>query len=537
MPGKVWPSDAPRPASSYAERTVWSRLKAGLPAGWTAWHSLRIRDGKNVLGEGDFVLAHPERGLLVLEVKGGQVEQRGGLWYSNGKQLEKAPLDQGNGFLRRLRERLGEWNCWPPAWGAAVAFPDVEFDEQPWQDDLRGVVLGKNHLSWLDQYLPAAIERALPAPDGGHGEWTKRLHQMWGETWVPSLSLGHRVEEARRAHLDLDEIQLATLDLLSGQDRALVQGGAGTGKTLLAVEAARRELAAGRRPLLLCFTQPLGRWLRARLDGSGIEVHTVGGLAKSEAEKVDGPDGGADFTDTSTWRKFCERAADVCTPRWDSIVVDEAQDFDFEAWYLVSRLAEGKRLWAFRDTGQAFWPDREPPAGLFPTPFPLGRGRRSPPGIDALARRYLGEPSDEALVRKAVLDGTLGLVPCEDPARVAACVGAEIDRLYSQGVKPGDVGVVSLRGQNARDAVHHAPSLGRHAFVGAGSDGMEDRLVADTFLRWKGLERPVILVADVGAADRERFGTRMHIALTRALTAARVVGPAGATGSWPGLPG
>jgi hypothetical protein len=498
---------------------------------------MRIRDGRNLLGEGDFVLAHPERGLLVIEVKGGQIEQRDGLWTSNGKALEKAPLDQGNTFLRRLRERLDEWHCAPPAWGAAVVFPDTELDEQPWQDDLRGVVLGKNHLTWLDQYLPGVIERALPRPDGGRGEWTRRLHQMWGETWVPALSLGSRVAEARRQRLDLDEVQLAALELLSGQDRALVQGGAGTGKTLLAVEAARRELAAGRRPLLLCFTQPLGKWLRARLEGSGIDVHTVGGLAKTEAEAVDGVDGTADFSDTSTWRKFCERAADVCTPRWDAIVVDEAQDFDFEAWYLVGRLAEGKRLWAFRDTGQAFWPEREPPSGLFPAPFLLPRGKRSPPGIEALARRYLGEPADEAPIRKALADGTLGLVPCGEAGETADRVGREIDRLLSQGVKPGEIGVVSLRGQNAKDAVHHAPRLGRHAFVGAGSDGMEEQLVADTFLRWKGLERPVILVADVGAADRERFGTRMHIALTRALTAARVVGPASAAGSWPGLPG
>lgn len=64
---------------------------------------------------------------------------------------------------------------------------------------------------------------------------------------------------------------------------------------------------------------------------------------------------------------------------------------------------------------------------------------------------------------------------------------------------------------------------------------MEEHLVADSFMRWKGLERPVIVVADVDPGQ-ERFGTRMHIALTRALTAARIVAPPSQPGSeWPGL--
>jgi hypothetical protein len=66
---------------------------------------------------------------------------------------------------------------------------------------------------------------------------------------------------------------------------------------------------------------------------------------------------------------------------------------------------------------------------------------------------------------------------------------------------------------------------------------MEERLVADTFLRWKGLERPAIIVADVPAEGLRRFGTRMHIALTRALVAARIVAAPGGAGEWPGLPG
>ena len=39
--------------------------------------------------------------------------------------------------------------------------------------------------------------------------------------------------------------------------------------------------------------------------------------------------------------------------------MDEAQDLQDEAWMFVSCLAEGKRLIAFHDPGQAFWSDRQ----------------------------------------------------------------------------------------------------------------------------------------------------------------------------------
>jgi hypothetical protein len=528
------PADAPRPTSSEAEKAVWARLKAGLPAGWTAWHSLRIRDDRNLLGETDFVLAHPERGLLVLEVKGGQVEQRDGRWFSNDVPLRHSPLDQALRFLGRLNKRLDQWSCQAPAWGAAVAFPDRDVDEQPTQDDLRGVVLGRNHLAWLDQWLPAVVEKALPPPRPARGEWMKRLHQLWGESWSKPLALGTRVELAKQRTLALDERQLDALDLLASQERALIQGGAGTGKTLLAVEAARRLAAEGQRVLLLCSTQPLAKWLGARLLGTSIQVETVSGLARSLAEQADGPRRSAAPPVEADWKGWFERASDLAEPRWDAVIVDEAQDFPFEAWAMVEGLARGRRLWAFQDPGQRYWTDRVVPADLFGQPFQLKRGQRSPSGIEALAARYAGEPGDEQAIARAVASRELVRVDCPGGAQVADRVGVEVERLWSEGIKLGDIGVVSLHGQNRPDAVHRAGRLGRHEFVLADADGMEQRLVADSFLRWKGLERPVIIIADVDPALNQ-FATRMHIALTRALAAVRMVAPKGG-GAWPGLP-
>lgn len=55
---------------------------------------------------------------------------------------------------------------------------------------------------------------------------------------------------------------------------------------------------------------------------------------------------------------------------------------------------------------------------------------------------------------------------------------------------------------------------------------MESRLVADTFLRWKGLERPAIVVADLPEGELSRLSVRLNVALTCATLAVRCVGTA-----------
>jgi hypothetical protein len=522
----LWPREEIRPATSLAEVAVYKALRAGLPPGWSAWHSLRIRDRNNHLGEGDFVLAHPERGALVLEVKGGAVEQRDGRWYSNGIALDKAPLDQANGYVKRLAARCQELGYPLPAFGAAACFPDVPAERQPSEDDLANVVLGKNHLAWLAEALPGVADRALPEPRDVRVGWMEQLHRLWGESWVPTLSLGMRARDVEERRFALDEGQLAVLDGVLENSRVLVRGGAGSGKTLVASEAARRAAERGERVLLLCFTQPLQHWLAARLQGSGVEVQTISGFAKRLAEsrgKV--RPFPADPTDATYWSEVLLEAAAWVERSWDLVVVDEAQDLQPEAWLLVEELTSDRKLWAFEDPAQRFWEDRSPPERLFGTRLTLRRGRRSPSGVEAYANRWAGLNADESMIQRARASGVLTFVGAPSTTSLPQKIGEEIDRLLSSGLQQGDIGIVSLRGRAAADSLLASPHFGRHEHVSADHAEMEGRLVADSFLRWKGLERPAIIVVDLPCGDRPgQFGVRMYVALTRALVCARVAG-------------
>jgi len=113
----VYPRENPRPTGSRAEVRVYEALRAKLPSGWYAWHSLRVQTSGGWCGEGDFVIAEPRRGLLVLEVKGGAVEQHDGRWWQNGRLMDGSPRDQAFRFRTLLLDRLAAGNCEPPAHG------------------------------------------------------------------------------------------------------------------------------------------------------------------------------------------------------------------------------------------------------------------------------------------------------------------------------------------------------------------------------------------------------------------------------------
>ena len=455
----IHPRDTFRPTSSKAEQAVWSALRKHMPPGWYGWHSLRIRDRYAYEGEGDFILAHPDRGFLVLEVKGGQVEQRDGRWFQNGEPMPKAPLEQGTGFARKLSLRLRDANCAAPAYGAAVCFPDTYVGAQPSQDNLTGLVIGQGELPYLEDALPPMMTRAFPEARPAKGHWIEALHRLWGETWVPSLALGTRAKEALDRRLGLDPTQLEVLDGLLDNDRALVQGGAGSGKTLVAAEMARRLAGAGQKVLLLCFTAPLQKWLASRLDGSGVDVVTVSGLAKRLVDSSGGAPAAPVITGVEAWGDLFARASDHCRRDWDVVIVDEAQDLQFEAWVLVSNLAEGKRLFAFHDPGQGFWVDRKPPRDLFKAFYPLPRQLRGPPGVRALSDRILGKPFDAAALSAARADGTIGVVTRTEPD-----LGAGQDRC---GGGPAPLGRARRRADRDRLATRPA-CRGHHSQPDAG---------------------------------------------------------------------
>jgi hypothetical protein len=128
----------------------------------------------------------------------------------------------------------------------------------------------------------------------------------------------------------------------------------------------------------------------------------------------------------------------------------------------------------------------------------------------------------EAVARE-VADGTIKVIVCGDTeAEAHEAVGREIRALKAEGFGESDIAVISLRGMMYPGNIMHRKQLGGCELAQATDLERRDRVVCDTFLRYKGLERPVVIIADL-KTEAKRYAVRMNIAVSRAFGVLRVV--------------
>ena len=539
MAGRMYPTDGPRSRISEAECAVYRALAAGgLPDGWTAWHSLRLRVGNGWEGEGDFVIANPKRGLLVLEVKGGRVELQGGRWLQNAREMDRPPRAQAIAFAKHLGDAMRSRMPIVPGYGAACAFPDVDFDAGPNCGDIAGLVIGRRDLPHLATILPGLLDRATPDFALPAGDWTRCLTELWGETWVPAIGLRSRVDDAAERTLALDRDQLRVLDYAGENTRAVVVGGAGSGKTVVARELAVRRARQGQRALYACFTDALGRRVDAALSAeraAGAKVQAVSiqryahDLLRAAGQSCNPEQNG--FWGEVSLRAACD-ALPPPTERPDLLVVDEAQDFAAGDWDLVQALSDGRGLWVMLDENQRFWAERNLPAALVAGVFRLclpGQ-HRNPSAVEKFAALYTEDGAQSA----APADPAVLRVVAAPAPKILDRVRHEIETLQKNGARPGDIAVLSLAGQT-RSHLLETPTLGSFRLARADAADASEHVVADTFLRFKGLERPFVIVTELVHGEGMKYDVRMHIALTRATAGVIVVCDEDAVGRDPRL--
>lgn len=523
----LYPLDEPRSTESRAEENVHLVMKRDLPDGWYAWHSLKIRDADGQKGEGDFVIVDPSRGMVVLEVKGGHLKQKGGHWFQNEKKLKKTPLDQAEGYVRKLVSRLKENNVQLPNWEVAAFFPDTSFEAPPSQNDLWDRLLGKQDLASFNNSLEHLFSNILLNPKPTSRNLVQSLHDLWGDCWISHVPLGNKTHLLSDARIQLDKRQFELIDGWAEIDRLLIKGCAGSGKTLIASEAARRLAARGEKVLILCFTEGLARWLGAQHKDSEVRVEPIRSFARTILQEKEHslP---IDENGNLEWDKLAFEAAGIVEETedqellFDAVIVDEAQDLDVGDWELIRCLAGENKLWAFHDPKQRFWQGREPDMSLFDTTFVLSKNYRTPQSLMDVAESYNEFGESKTLVKAAIEEKTLDVICAPSLSSIAKKVELEIKKLRGDRFEPHRIVVLSLRGKSATDSILKKLNIPEIDCYSVDEVLADDHLIADTFLRFKGLERDAVIITDL-CPDQKNYATRMHIALTRSLVCARVV--------------
>ena len=351
---QMYPEQLDPETKSGAERLLYEQFREQLDENYLVFHSVHWqandRRGNPRDGEADFVLAHPERGILTLEVKGGGIHRdpHSGGWTSTSAAGVvtpiKNPLEQAKDSkysqLDLLKQALRRFVFV----GHAVAFPAIVVGDRYLGPDLpRQIVLDATDLSQLSRWVERAmdywrgsrtIQQSAPGKDA-----LRELRRSFGRQWSFKPALWGQVSEERQVLIHLTQEQFVLLDLLNRQRQVVISGFAGSGKTLLAAEKATRLSRQGFRVLLTCFNRSLAEELRQRLPwGANLDIYHFHGLCTSLAREAGLPVPSNSEQDRVYFeRRLAEtlkEAARLLRRRYDAIIVDEAQDF-YETWWIA----------------------------------------------------------------------------------------------------------------------------------------------------------------------------------------------------------
>lgn len=517
---------------------------------WFVLHSLDIADHvRQVEGEADFVVIVPGTGIIVIEVKSHRsIDRRSdGTWrLGNDAPTSRGPFQQAREAMYSLRSYLRKKN---------IDLQPIPVLSAVWFTSVRARTMLPTSPEWHDWQVmdsedlksaPAAILRTLVAGTthlddkikhfsyGGVGPDNETAERIVG-LLRPKFELVTVAGDRRRARnsqlVTFIEEQYLALDAASDNHSVLFAGPAGSGKTFLAMESARREIATGKQGRLLCFNRFLGKRLAsdmAEIEGLHVGTFHQELLRLAAVDRVPG-DARPDFWNV----ELPERAMEALIDGGDSLVsdflvIDEIQDIATDSYLdvldlmVTGGLKEG-RLLLFGDferqaifgneTGRDRLRSRAPylsshklmqncrnlprigyQVNLLSHLQPgYQQFRRQDDGIDPVFRQYKAKQDQSTLLTTAIRG------------------------LKDDGYELSEIVVLSPLRNDSVAATTNDPWLRQILKPADGFPARPGRVQYSTIQAFKGLEAPAVVVTDLDAtATTDNFDSLLYVGLTRA---------------------
>lgn len=531
---------------SPGEIAVFNALKTARGTeDWTVIHSLNIaKHISQVSGEVDFIILIPAQGILCLEVKAcASLRREDDAWFygSNPNPDYRGPFKQAEGaqhsLLQFIKKQTGVQLKAP--FFSAAAFTHINFEDQSpewhsWQ------IIDKQR---IDRYGIAQCILATVKAGRNHFESTPAGGWLKNEKDEPSLQTIKQLvsvlrpvfeyfeSPASRKKRAFDEIkkfteeQFQALDIAELNDRMAYTGPAGTGKTFLAIETARREAEAGKKVLCLCYNEMLGDYLKDEIKpiGGSAECSTAAGFML----KITGL---APKQNSSFWNQELPLAAKQAfaekNEQFDVLIIDEAQDFmtlefiDFLDAAVKGGLKHG-RIRLFGDfEGQAVQHSELSLAELKESWMPdlsifrLGKNCRNTPRVGHLAGGFTnGAIKYAGFYRQD--DGVEPVILTYASAdEQSSLLIKKLTEYKDQGIGLGDVAILSCKTQGS--AINAIVQMFSKSAADP-KDRLENGLICTTVRRFKGLERYGVIVTDIDEPSQQQIAELLYIASTRAV--------------------
>ena len=325
---------------------------------WVVFHSLGIAHHQTLIeGEVDFLVIAPKFGIFALEVKGGRVKRTDGMWTFTNRAghvdtKSRGPFEQASDAIFSIMDAIKEkadvehYNVGNLHFGFGVMVPDIEYgtmgiDEEPWQvfdcndgDNVRDFIvrLAEGSQKKYEETYGKLKPSKLPTSQDA-----KYLISILRSDFDKVLAIKARINNAEQELIELTEKQYRCLDQIEENRRGVVYGPAGTGKTLLAIEQAKKSVLNGKKVALLCFNNSIGTWFQTFFQEQASDykpefVGTFHGfmtkLLIDAGERIDVP------SDDEAKRVYYEKLLPskalevllISPTEFDEIIIDEAQD-------------------------------------------------------------------------------------------------------------------------------------------------------------------------------------------------------------------
>ena len=515
----LWPEQPEFVTES--ERLVWEQLCANLGADDLLIANKRVTDHSKDF-EIDIVVVMPGAGVVVVEVKGGGVRHDGTSWRRqlNGNDSSIDPVEQARTAKYALRKYIEDDNRWGSRsrvrWGHVVVLPYLSLaDDFALPDCPRWAVVGRNDMPELAQRLRAIGERQKTKNRRVTGDDAATIAEILRGRSLPQRDLIGDAAEREDVADRLTQAQTVILDAIRLLPRVEVRGGAGSGKTWLALEQARRLSRDGRRVALLCYSRGLAAFLERRVRAFSHRkdvpayVGTFHGLGAEWGAEA-GSDDDTDYWERRLPEQMVTLAADQAVGhRFDAIVVDEAQDFADQWWpalFAALKDADTGGLYAFSDEGQRVF-SRYGGVPDVLLPVVLDHNLRNTVQI---AESF----NTLATMRMRLLGGegpAVRFVECPTTDALA-CADDEADALLDAGWRPQDVALLATGSRHPEQTARQA--AGPEAYWESFWD--DEQVFYGHVLSFKGLERRAVVLALNEQAVGERSKERLYVGLSRA---------------------
>jgi predicted RecB family endonuclease len=514
---------------------VLERLKEGLPDAYTLFHSvdwMRPSEAGTAHGEIDIAVVNQAGDLLLIEVKGGQVDctPQGIFKTYRGGQVRNVANQVGLQY-GSIRKRLNEMQLQVVVHQLLV-LPHMNVEGETAQWPRERIVDAAQY-----PHLASQIKELL-----GPGEWNGQAH----DAIVRFLSNHFRVRVDVTSVLRQAEHTTSVLSsglatwvprIHSAEGIYRINATAGSGKTQLALQLLNSAAADGLKAAYFCFNSPLAAVVARRVRPT-VQAQTFHHYARQLYERLGHQ---ADFTQPGIFARMSAVAAEYLAspsvgPDLDLLVMDEMQDMEPQwAQALIHRLKPGARAYLFEDTDQLLYADRKPFSVGGEVTITCTENARSPQTIIRLINelRLTQEPIQG-------LNPYLGTVAEPRVYRnteelMAMTVGA-VKECLDMGFTLKDVAVLSWRGRDASQVLK-AEKIGQWATSRAtgqrDADGEElftqGDLLCESVHRFKGQATGAVVLtememagapiddSDADAQSRyENHWHRVYVGMTRA---------------------